>query len=116
VVPRNDQRIGSGVIIGDRVYLLNESGFAQCIEAATGKQLWRARASTRSWSSTEFVDGKLYSSTQDGTSFVWKPGDKFELLHENKMEEHMNASLAFSDGQVFVRTYKALYCVGKRKA
>ena len=64
----------------------------------------------------EFIGRIADSSTQDGTSFVWKPGDKFELLNENKMEEHMNASLAFSDGQVFVRTYKALYCVGKRKA
>ena len=115
VTAKNPQRIGSGVILADRIYLLNEPGFAACIQASTGKELWHARVAGSSWSSTEFVDGKLYSTLQDGTTVVWKPGDTFELLSENKMEEHMNASLAFSDGQIFVRTYKVLYCIGKRK-
>lgn len=115
LTPKNKQRIGSGVIVGDRVYLLNEPGFAQCIDAATGKELWSARATGSSWSSTELVDGKLFSTDQSGETFVWTPGDKLEVLNQNALGEKTRASLVFSDGQVFVRTYKALYCVGKKK-
>ena len=43
VTPKNQQRIGSGVIIGDRIYILNQPGFAQCLDVATGKELWRGR-------------------------------------------------------------------------
>jgi outer membrane protein assembly factor BamB len=116
ITTKIQQRIGSGVLTGDRVYLLNQPGVAQCFNANTGKELWHERATGSSWSSTTLVDGKLYSTTQDGTSVIWKPGDKFESIAENKIDEHMNASLIFSDGQIFVRTYKALYCIGKRKA
>ena len=31
------------------------------------------------------------------------------------MEEHIKAALAPSDGQLFIRTYKNLYCVGARR-
>ena len=113
---KNPQRIGSGVLLGDRIYTMEEPGFAKCIEAATGKELWHERAAGSTWASTEFVDGKLFSTDQSGETVVWKPGDKFELVSRNPLNEKTRASLAFSDGQVFARTYEALYCIGKRKA
>jgi outer membrane protein assembly factor BamB len=112
---RNPQRIGSGIMIGDRVYLLNEPGIAVCFEAATGRELWKARASGSAWASTEYVDGKLFSTDQSGESIVWLPGDKLQILNHNSMGEKTRASLAFSDGQIFERTYENLYCIGKRK-
>ncbi|HWE03693.1 MAG TPA: PQQ-binding-like beta-propeller repeat protein [Tepidisphaeraceae bacterium] len=115
ITPSNPQRIGSGVMIGDRVYLLNESGIAVCLLAATGKEVWRGRATGSAWSSTAFVDGKLFSTDQSGESIVWTPGDKLEILNHNSVGERTRASLVFSDGQVFQRTYDNLYCFGKRR-
>ena len=109
------QRIGSGIVIGDRLYTLEEPGTAKCIEMATGHEIWHAKAIGSSWSSTELVDGKLFSTDQSGDTIVWLPGDKLEPVSHNAMGEKMRASLVFSDGQVFIRTYEALYCVGKRK-
>lgn len=115
VKQKNPQRIGSGVVIGDRVYTLEEPGTARCFDIHTGAEIWHeARVTNSSWSSTELVDGKLFSTDQKGTTVVWKPGDKFEEIGRNEMQDKMRASLAFSDGQVFVRTYQALYCVGAK--
>jgi hypothetical protein len=36
------------------------------------------------------------------------------VLAENKFEEYTLSSPAISDGQIFLRTEKALYCIGKR--
>ena len=39
---------------------------------------------------------------------------KFELLAENKLDEFTLSSPAISDGQIFLRTAKHLYCIGKK--
>jgi outer membrane protein assembly factor BamB len=43
-----------------------------------------------------------------------KAGPVFELLAENDLGEYTLSSPAISDGQIFIRTDKALYTVGKR--
>ena len=42
-------------------------------------------------------------------------GPKFKLLARNKIAEPTYAALAVSDGEIFVRTYQHLYCIGKAK-
>ena len=44
------------------------------------------------------------------------PGPKFELLAHNVIDDdksRSNASLAVSDGQLFLRNDQYLYCIGK---
>jgi outer membrane protein assembly factor BamB len=49
---KNPQRIGSPVIVGAYLYLLNENGSAQCLELTTGKEVWRKdHLSSTAWSS-----------------------------------------------------------------
>ncbi|HEX4149513.1 MAG TPA: PQQ-binding-like beta-propeller repeat protein, partial [Pirellulales bacterium] len=49
---RNPQRIGSGVLIDGYVYMANEIGLAQCLDARTGAEIWRGRLpGPRIWSS-----------------------------------------------------------------
>src|SRR5207247_689905 len=54
------QRIGSGVIIGEHIYHVNENGVAVCIELKTGKTLWEERATSSTWGSLVMADGRLY--------------------------------------------------------
>lgn len=118
VHPKNPQRVGSGVLVDGHVYILNESGVAYCLEAKTGKELWGEGKGVRvgggTWSSMVHADGKLWISNLGGQTFVLKASPTYELLSTNPLGEGMRASLAFSDGQVFIRTFKGLYCVGER--
>jgi len=43
-----------------------------------------------------------------------KAGPVFELLTQNDVDGYTLSSPAVSDGQIFIRTDKALYAVGKR--
>ena len=61
------------------------------------------------------ADGNLWISNLGGQTFVIKASPTYELLATNTMGEGTRASLAFSDSQVFVRTFRALYCVGTRR-
>lgn len=116
VAPRSQQRVGSGVIAGDHVYILNDPGVAECIELTTGKAVWKDRAAGSSWGSMVYADGKLYVTDQEGRTVVLRPNPlKLEVIVSNELGETSRSSPAVSDGQIFLRTYKHLYCVGERK-
>ena len=111
----NPQRVGSGVIVGDHVYILNEPGIAWCIELKTGKKLWEQRlGKAKSWSSMCYIEGRLYIVNMDGVTFVLEPSaESCKILAENPLGGLTRGSLAFSQGQIFVRTYEHLVCIGK---
>lgn len=113
---KNPQRVGSGVIVGEHLYILNEPGIAWCLNAKTGEKLWEQRLGGKAWSSMVHAAGRLYVINMEGKTFVLEPTPtECKVLAENDLEETTRASLAFSEGQVFARTYKALYCIGEEK-
>ncbi|OQB85763.1 MAG: outer membrane biogenesis protein BamB [Planctomycetes bacterium ADurb.Bin126] len=114
--PRNRQRIGSAVIRGGHMYLHTDPGYAQCYELATGKLVWEERLTgqgrgTTNWSSVLLAGERCYTITQGGDCFVFRASPKFELLAVNSLGERSNSSIAASDGELFIRTHKALWCI-----
>jgi outer membrane protein assembly factor BamB len=107
------QSIGSGVVVDGLVYTPFE-GFIECIDPRTGKSAWRGRGSTF-WSSAVLAGGKIYVTDQKGTTWVIKPNpEKLEVLAKNEIEKELtNGTPAISDGQIFIRTHKHLWCIGE---
>ena len=62
------------------------------------------------------ADGKIYITNEDGVTSVVKAGPEFEVLAENEFGDYVLSSPAVSDGQIFIRTTKFLYCIGQRTA
>jgi outer membrane protein assembly factor BamB len=114
-VERSTQRIGSGVLVGDHVYILNENGVAECIEWKTGKTLWRERAGGSFWGSMVHADGRLYATSRQGETIVLAARPTFELLSRNPLNERSQSSPAISDGEIFIRTYQHLWCISARR-
>jgi outer membrane protein assembly factor BamB len=109
------QRIGSAIIVDDKVYILNEDGLAQCFELKTGKEVrQKERLSTeRSWGSLVAGAGRLYVTNHAGETLVLKADPSFEVLAKNKLGERVLSSCAVSDGEIFIRSYQHLWCVGE---
>jgi outer membrane protein assembly factor BamB len=106
------------VIDGKHFYTIDDRGVAWCLDAKTGDTIWgpeRIKPGTYS-SSPTLADGKIYITSEDGVTTVLKAGPKFEVLAENDMAEYCLSTIAVSDGQLFLRTEKFLYCIGKRTA
>ncbi|MFQ5791317.1 MAG: PQQ-binding-like beta-propeller repeat protein [Acidobacteriota bacterium] len=101
---------------GKYFYVVNDKGIMFCLDAKTGETVWgpkRIRPGTYS-SSPVLADGKIYATNEDGVTTVAKAGPEFSILAENALNEYCLSSPAISDGQIFIRTSKYLYCVGKR--
>jgi outer membrane protein assembly factor BamB len=110
------QRIGSPVIVGNLVYLLSENGLAQCFDLRTGEDRWgKERASGESWGSLVAIAGRLYVTTLSGETVVLAAKPAFAVLARNRLDERTLASPAVSDGDIFVRTYQHLWCIGAPK-
>lgn len=112
------QRIGSPVIVGEHVYLVNEIGIAQCFELKTGSEVWsNRRLAGKFWGSlVATADNRLYITSMEGNTFVMKADPaNFEQLARNPIGERVLASIAVSDGDLIIRSYKHLWCVGAKK-
>lgn len=115
-VEETQQRIGSGVIRDGHLYVSNATGIAECINLKTGETVWKERLGGDLWGSMLLAGERLYTTNTQGEVFVIAAKPEFELIAKNDMGEPMKAALAPSDGQLFVRTYKNLFCIGERRA
>ena len=108
--------IGSPIIRDGHVYAALTDGFGQCVELATGKTVWEERlpstgASAQTWASPVLVEDRLYLVNQSGDTVVLRAGPKFEVVSINPVGEPSNSTLALSNGDIFLRTQEALWCV-----
>jgi outer membrane protein assembly factor BamB len=118
--PKTKQRIGSGVIRNGYIYIHNDPGVAECFELKTGKLIWEERLkgsgpSGANWSSVMLADGNLYTITQGGDCFVFKASPQFALVSVNSLGEPSNSSVVPSNGELFIRTHQALWCISQKK-
>ena len=101
---------------GTFLFILNDRGIVWCFDAKTGAAIWgnrRVRPGTYS-ASPVIADGKVYVTSEDGVTTVFEAGREFKVLAENDLGDYTLSSPAMSDGQIFLRTTKHLYCIGKR--
>lgn len=112
------QRVGSGIIIGEHIYMVDEGGNAHCYELKSGNDLWKdEKVKGQTWGSMVHADGRLYLLMKNGDTHVLAANPKFELLATNTLGpgENTNSSIAVSSGQIFIRTFKNLWCIEQKK-
>jgi outer membrane protein assembly factor BamB len=103
--------VPSLIVAGDFLLSVNAGGTAFCYEAATGKVFWQEKLG-RHHASPVLIDGLAFFINDDGQVNVIKPGTKFERVAQYELGESCYASPAISDGQVFLRGFKHLFCLG----
>jgi outer membrane protein assembly factor BamB len=114
-IAKSSSSIGSGVIVGDHAYLpFAGPNTIECMEVKTGKTLWKERQKGPFWGSIVLAGGRGYVTDQKGRTVVFKPNpEKFEGIAVNELGEDSNSTPAISDGQIFIRTFKGLYCIAE---
>jgi outer membrane protein assembly factor BamB len=105
------------IIYGDHLYICSNAGIVTCMDAKTGKQVYRERLEADSGftASPVAADGRLYFTSEQEGVFVVKAGPKFELLAVNTMPEVCMATPAISDGMIFVRGLHHVWAFGVKK-
>lgn len=106
--------VPSPLIVGDYVYLCRENGNLVCLERASGKKLYeKPTTRDRHRASPVYADGHIITAARNGIVTVTKAGPEFEVVAKNNMEESISSSPAIANGRLYIRTFDALYCVGR---
>jgi outer membrane protein assembly factor BamB len=103
---------------GTHLYVVTDKGIVWCLDAKTGARIYgpeRIRPGSYS-ASPVLADGKVYVTSEDGITTVFTAGPRLSVVAENDVGEFTLSSLAVSEGQLFLRTEKHLYCIGPRHA
>ena len=113
---QNGPDVPTPVSDGKYLWVVNDRGIMWCFDAKTGAEVYSGQRIAKAIysSSPVMADGKIYATNEEGTTTVVKAGPQFEVIAENKLNEYTLSSPAISEGQIFMRTEKALYCIGKR--
>jgi outer membrane protein assembly factor BamB len=105
--------VPSPIVEGDYFLIVSDSGVAHCFDAATGKLQWQERTGEEH-ASLVSSGGFVYFLNDEGITSVMKPGAEAQIIAKNELGERCFASPAISDGNIFIRGSKHLFCIGKK--
>lgn len=106
--------VPSPVVAGSFLFVADDRGTANCFDTATGERFWQERMGAHYSASLVTAGGLVYFLADDGVTKVVKPGKTLEVVAENPLGETTYASPALSQGRVFVRGEKHLWCLGAK--
>ena len=66
----------------EQLYMVSDQGVLTCVDATSGKELWRQRLSGNFSASPTLADGKIFLVNEEGTMLRDRGGDKFELARQ----------------------------------
>ena len=111
----------TGVLDGDVVYWMDNSANLSAFSTTDGAELWTENLGTIQRASPVLADGKLYVGTANGRFFILRPGrDGVEILDDDvigdgEVPDEIIASVAISDGVVYLVSRADLYAIGDRR-
>jgi outer membrane protein assembly factor BamB len=106
----------SPVIVGDYVHRVHNPGILKCWKLTDDTVAYKQRLPNGvNASASPFVtpEGRIYFAGA-GKTVVIAAGPKYEVLASNDLGDGNAASAAVSDGRIFLKGAKNLYCVGKK--
>ena len=108
--------VPSPVVVGGYLIVPDDRGTANCFDAATGERHWQERLGSHFSTSLVTAGGLVYLIADDGLTKLVRPGPTLDVVAENPLGEHCYSSPAISQGQLYIRGEKHLFCIGTAEA
>ncbi len=96
------------------LFAITDGGVAICLKSGTGEAVWQERVGGNFSASPVAAEGRIYFVGDNGETTVIEAGPGFKVLAKNPLGEKLQASPAISQGQIFIRTEKNLFCIGAK--
>lgn len=98
------------------VFLATNTGVALCLDAATGRELWKERLGQGFRASPLAAGGKVYFFSKEGKAAIVDAVRQFKVIARADLGEEIVASPAAAAGDLFVRTRGHIYRIGRSSA
>jgi outer membrane protein assembly factor BamB len=109
---RSGPHVPSPIYCAGRLFTVNDTGMASCLDARTGRLIWQERIPDTFAASPIEGGGLLYFPAESGITYVLRAADRFEVVAQNDLGAPVLASPAVAGNRIFLRTEEELVCVG----
>lgn len=89
---------------GNLLFLWQDRGVVSCLDAPSGKVLWRERVGGQFFSSPIRIGERLYNTSRDGQMVVLAAAEKYELLARFPLGEATHSTPAVAGDCLYLRT------------
>ena len=109
----NGSYVPSPVLHDGHLYWVSDRGIANCVDTRTGEEVSRKRLGGQFYASVVLIGNHLYAVSRFRGTRVLEASAEFTEIAHNELtdDSDFSASPAVSDGQLFLRSDHALYCV-----
>ena len=108
-----NSRLAAPLLVENRIYMITDTGVANCVDAETGDEVWKDRVGGTHVASPIFANGLIYFCSEEGDVTVIEAGDEFKVITKNHIADGMRASPSAAHGRLYLRTFGHLYCIGQ---
>jgi outer membrane protein assembly factor BamB len=111
--------MASPLLYQGHLYILEQrSSLLNCLDAKTGKQIYRERLpGGRGFTSSPWANqSKIFCLDDSGQTYVVQAGPEFKLLGRNPLSEMSWSSPAMAGDTLFLRTVDHLFCIRQKSA
>jgi len=109
---RGGPHVPSPLYRDGRLYIVNDTGIATCLDAADGHTMWQHRLRGRFSMSPVGCRDRILVTNEEGHSTIFKAADQFEALAESDLDEPVLATPALVDDRLYFRSAGHLWCIG----
>jgi outer membrane protein assembly factor BamB len=103
--------VPSPSVIDGYLFVADDRGTANCFDTSTGERLWQERLGDHFSASLITAKGLVFFLADDGRMTLVRPGPELEVVRKNELAEECRASPAISNGRLYLRGMKNLYCI-----
>lgn len=107
-------KVPSMLYLKSYLFAVTDTGQATCLKASTGDVIWQERLGGSFSASPVTAEGRIYFVGDSGETTVIDAGPEFKVLAKNPLGEKVQASPAISQGQIFIRTERHLFAIGRK--
>ena len=120
---QNASYVPSPVVHNGHLFVVSDQGFATCMEAKTGKVIFKERLPGASstgrggkpfYASVVLANDHLYAVSRRNGTFLLAPKPEFTVVAQNKLasdDSDFNGTPAIVGNQLFLRSNRFLYCI-----
>jgi outer membrane protein assembly factor BamB len=117
--PKGGTYLPTPVAYDGGLYVLTEAGILTRFDAKTGLQSYKSRLASDGGSgaftsSPWAYNGRIFCLDEEGTTYVVRAGEKFEVLRVNPLDEMALASPAIAGDRLLLRTETRLYSIRRQ--
>ncbi len=108
-VSRNVPTRPSLLLVEELLFMIDDGGIATCMEAKTGKEIWRERIGGNFSASPLYAEGRVYFFNEEGKATVINAAREFKIVSENQLGDGFMASAAVDGKALYLRSRTELF-------